>query len=440
MNPIRRGIVFLLALPTATATCTPYPAGGTEYFVDWSKGVDTNAGTRSSPWKHAPGDIAAEARPRGVSLQPGDVVRFAGGVAYRGTIRVTASGVAKNSIIFTGSGFGQGRGIIDGGDMAAVQACHAAAECEGAINWQQLSVVKFPVSSLTPTLFDNSGPLFETQIPAPKDAFYADDVESWRITSQKDARRIEDGRLLAPDFIKTGSGRTSGSLLFWVRGNEVVRREIKGIEGQDLIFDGSGLDLYDDRDGRVAIVGTLMSPIAARTYAVVSPGIAIANLSAGSAVSVGSNRGGFLLQKASQIVIRDLDFVNQSSDAKQQGEGVAIEVRGSGSDTIQIIGNKFGPAVLHNHQGAIRITDAANVVVEHNRFQYLVDGSGVRTGARNSNLIVRQNTFDRIGRTAIALFGVTGGAVEGNTITDARGAPWKWDFHLSRQSRGHSDE
>jgi hypothetical protein len=76
---------------------------------------------------------------------------------------------------------------------------------------------------------------------------------------------------------------------------------------------------------------------------------------------------------------------------------------------------------MRNRQGAIRITDVAGVRIENNAFAELVEGSGVRTGAGNRDLLIHNNQFRRIGRTALAIFGVTHGRIDGNVITDARG-------------------
>ena len=71
------------------------------FHVDYEHGNDANDGTTPrTAWKHAPGDAAASGRPNLTNLIPGDHVIFAGGVVYRGAIRITASGTPEKPIVF----------------------------------------------------------------------------------------------------------------------------------------------------------------------------------------------------------------------------------------------------------------------------------------------------------------------------------------------------
>jgi hypothetical protein len=110
------GSPALSANPCATPA-TPAPLTPT-YFVDFGSGVDSADGRSSStPWKHAPGDSAATGGPSSVKLVPGDVVLFKGGVAYKGSIQIPASGTAASLIVYdgnSGSTWGTGRAMIDG--------------------------------------------------------------------------------------------------------------------------------------------------------------------------------------------------------------------------------------------------------------------------------------------------------------------------------------
>lgn len=64
----------------------------TEYYIDYLGGADTNGGTSAdSAWQHCPGDTAAAANAAAVTLNPGDVVRFKGGVTY---VLNAAAGIA----------------------------------------------------------------------------------------------------------------------------------------------------------------------------------------------------------------------------------------------------------------------------------------------------------------------------------------------------------
>ena len=137
-----RGVAVLAAL-AALAGCSP--AGSTTWHVDYAGGRDSADGrTPATAWKHAPGDSAASGGPAGVKLQPGDTVLFRAGVPYRGAIRLTESGTAQKPILFTGIGWGEGLGVIDGSEpVSGVRPCSSAADCGGAPGWNSLTRVDY---------------------------------------------------------------------------------------------------------------------------------------------------------------------------------------------------------------------------------------------------------------------------------------------------------
>src|SRR5580658_5580973 len=110
-------------LPTC-ATLATLPLRPPTYFVDFSSGDDAATGkSQEAAWKHAPGDTNATAVAAAAQLAPGDVVLFKGGVAYYGSVKVTASGTAGSPIVLEGGpqqGWGSDRAIVDGQEMRAV--------------------------------------------------------------------------------------------------------------------------------------------------------------------------------------------------------------------------------------------------------------------------------------------------------------------------------
>jgi hypothetical protein len=86
------------------------------YFVDFSAGDDSNTGaSTAAPWQHSPADANATGTPAGVTLSPGDVVNFKGGVTYNGKVTPTWSGTSANWITFQSSpNWGVGRAVFDG--------------------------------------------------------------------------------------------------------------------------------------------------------------------------------------------------------------------------------------------------------------------------------------------------------------------------------------
>lgn len=92
-------------------------ASAATYYVDFEGGSDTADGTsEATAWKRSPGDENAQATAAGTVLQPGDVVRFKGGVVYSGGFGIYTSGEKDREILFDGNQngeWGQGRAVID---------------------------------------------------------------------------------------------------------------------------------------------------------------------------------------------------------------------------------------------------------------------------------------------------------------------------------------
>ena len=111
-------------------------ASGATYCVDYAGGDDDNPGTSAAKaFKHCPGDQQAQGAAAGVKLQPGDVVKFKGGVVYRGQIDVKQSGAKGSPIIYDGNvkgDYGAGRAVIDGSaPLTDLKQCRSAAEACG---------------------------------------------------------------------------------------------------------------------------------------------------------------------------------------------------------------------------------------------------------------------------------------------------------------------
>ena len=60
---------------------SPSPALAVTYYVDFADGSDERDGrSPETAWKRSPGDKQAVGNPKAASLQPGDVIKFKGGV------------------------------------------------------------------------------------------------------------------------------------------------------------------------------------------------------------------------------------------------------------------------------------------------------------------------------------------------------------------------
>ncbi|MDP6357311.1 MAG: hypothetical protein QF473_19500, partial [Planctomycetota bacterium] len=116
---------------------------GQSYYVDFDGGSDTDAGTDpEAAFKHCPGDVNATGNARKTKLKPGDVVRFKGGITYRGSVSIRQSGTQAKPIVYDGNtkgDYGEGRAIIDGSvPIGEPMQCRSAAEAWGNPNFKNI--------------------------------------------------------------------------------------------------------------------------------------------------------------------------------------------------------------------------------------------------------------------------------------------------------------
>ena len=169
------------SIPAALATC---------YQVDFAAGDDARNGlSPDTAFKHSPGDSAATGLAAAVKLLPGDSVRFKGGVIYRGTVGVKASGEAGKPIVFDGNTdgtWGTGKAIIDGGaPITGWQRCASAAEAKGNVRWAEIFHVDVPrpTSFKELNLCDGTTVLPISQQPNPKNPFWQEDISTYQVAT-----------------------------------------------------------------------------------------------------------------------------------------------------------------------------------------------------------------------------------------------------------------
>lgn len=133
----------LLCSIAVFALCVPSTFASTSYYVDFAEGDNTaEGGSPQTAWKHAPGDPNATDNPADVDLEPGDTIVFKGGVAYHGSITLEASGEPDNPIVVDGNtdgAFGEGRAILDGGQViTGWRRCESAEQAQGNPRWEDI--------------------------------------------------------------------------------------------------------------------------------------------------------------------------------------------------------------------------------------------------------------------------------------------------------------
>jgi len=118
-------------------------ASATTYYVDFEGGDNTADGqSAQTAWKHSPGDSNATGNPSTVELQPGDVIKFKGGVQYLGEISLSVAGSEGKPIVLDGNtagDFGEGKAVLDGAKMIDDwQAVDSADAVGGNANWRKI--------------------------------------------------------------------------------------------------------------------------------------------------------------------------------------------------------------------------------------------------------------------------------------------------------------
>ncbi len=159
------------------------------YYVDYHAGDDAKSGkTPEDAWKHAPGDLQAKGSPATFSPGAGDVIRFKGGVVYRGAIQVKSSGEDGKPIVFDGNtagDWGSGLAIIDGGTpVTGWKHCTSADEAGGNPRWADIFYTDVPrqkdYKKLNLTSQQHALPI--AQHPNPNDFFWQEDMTNFSVT------------------------------------------------------------------------------------------------------------------------------------------------------------------------------------------------------------------------------------------------------------------
>lgn len=153
------------------------------YYVDFDGGLDSNDGSAAaSAFKHSPGDTAATDKAAATQIQAGDTVIFKGGVRYRGSVTVGASGDKDKPIILDGNTagtFGTGAAIIEGAEpIGGWKPCASADDAMGNSNWQKLfytDQVPAGINIWSAGPYENDLPLYLEETPtASSDLFWWD--------------------------------------------------------------------------------------------------------------------------------------------------------------------------------------------------------------------------------------------------------------------------
>ena len=397
------------------------PSAQSAYYVNFVHGDDERDGrSAATAWKHAPGDINARGRAAASTLVPGVTLFFAGGVRYRGELRLNGGGAAGAPIVLTT--YGDEAAIIDGSDeVADARPCRSADDCGGATIWRQLLRVSF--SKAAPqgaVLFSDAGQLYPAQSPNTEAIFYSDSAKEY---FQVDAQELSQGRVKIPgELSQEIEGQESKQIAVWIYGNVIRVKDIIGVEGGMVRFDPAGMKFYTDRPGRVALLGHPALVDRPGEYAFIEgrQAAVVFMPPTGKSVSVASGRGGINLNGMSNVVIRGLRFTNMADNGVSARSGIGITSQGKPAGAILIQDNSFEYFRMSLGQGAITLRQIDGLTISGNQIRSVSLGSGMRL-SRSNNVQVMGNTIGSINRTGIMLMDVKNALVSHNVISDAKG-------------------
>lgn len=423
---LHRAVAALLA----GAALVAQPAIAKIYYVDPVGGSDSADGlSPASAWKSGPGDAASTGKPRSVILLPGDIVRFKGGVRYRGKMMPDARGTADNPVIFDGSSWGNSRAIIDGSDpVAGVRPCQSAADCFDNPNWRALYRIPVPANARwTDWIFANDVAMQAAQWP---DAgkYDVDNLAKFLTVPRASLAALKAGTIT--HALPAGLSRGSPSLGLWVIPNYVaytitpISVSASGVQFAGATWVNGSLNPYTDRDNKFTIMNAPDAVTRPGTFAM-SPKDGYAILwptgSRAPAVSIGARRQGINLGRASHLVIRGFSFTNFAGHKEDYGAGIAIYGH-SAPKGIRIVGNSFRAVVnVANNAPALSLLRAENLLVEKNQFTDMPWTSAMQIDNTVGPVTVKCNKLSNITKTAIRFQNVMNGTMQGNQISGITG-------------------
>jgi hypothetical protein len=442
LSPYRGMTVNKVICSFAIVLCLVLPvfAHAATYYVDFTGGSDTNTGTSQiSAWKHAPGDSNATGNAGSVTLHPGDTVLFKGGVVYRGSITIPASGASNNPITYRGDGWGPEKAILDGSEiMTGWTKCASANDCSGNPNWANIYYAYTPVgitaTAFTANLHENNEFLWLAQEPDLPDPFYRDQIAYYytlpigamQNTSLTDATIFNQA---------DASYWQNSSVMVWHQPNIVSTREILSFNPatHTITFaDVEGGGVYTDRQTYYSIINSIHAldqageyyfhPVAEangthkiylwpRDTSHLAQGIEISARNYGIDIEVNSyiTVEGFVVQKYS------------GSDLTSCGIG-SYNVSGSKNITNIIVRNNYIRHDSHTSggYGGVFLSSCDYCTVENNTIEENVLTTGICvTGSDHA--ITRGNIIRRPGHTGMWYFGDTNSQIVNNTVEDVFG-------------------
>ena len=400
------------------------PLWAATYYVDYANGDDARPGTsQAAAWKHAPGDTNAAGTPRSARLAPGDTVLFKGGVTYRGSIEIPASGKQGSLITYKGDGWGPDKAIIDGSVPldAKWTRCSSADELRGNGNFEKIYSTAAPKGyDFRMGTYENDDFLYPCQDPTPSDPFHYDRTDQLRVLPYKNAAASQTESSITDSryFTQTDPAYYDGAyVILWQVPNETVIYSITGFDPATHTLRHGKVGpagLYTDRESYYAIMNhpaCLSGPgqyyydeKARRLYLWPRKGAGPAQ----NEYSVTTGGAGLTADGKSHLLIAGFVVQKFLFGIRAIGEGAAdVEIRNNEVRNLK-----------SNDWYAIQVS-GVNMKVIRNRITDCQRAVGILAGGKD--LLVEGNLLRRTSRQGIWMMGVEHARIVGNTVLDVNG-------------------
>lgn len=433
---IRAAATLLIpALVMATA-CEASSDSPRTFYIDFAHGSDDASGLwRTDAWRHAPGDPEAGGNPAKEALRPGDTLLFAGGVTYRGSIRLNASGEQGRPITYRGTGFGTGKAVISGRDEFPIKLdqCAGSAACSGVDQPGELRLVRLPIQVRASDQIALDGHLLElAQGPTPTDPFWFDDLENYESLAVGELKPTgaADAWSMRSAFVTKSIGSAPVHDLgveIWVMPNAVTSTKASGYDAATgtLTTVGQGVKPYTDRPTKFALINHPRLIRRPFQFATIDKGARIVVRTPSSAdnakMEISRRQVAFDIAGQSHIAIEGFEILGFSADTTEWAKGSALVSASSDTKDITFQRNFVHDITSWSNAGAVHINASSGVSVMDNTFQRMWRGAGVVIGGNAKDIHVLRNEFDRISRTGVSVFGAQRIWIDHNALSGLMG-------------------
>ncbi|MDH5557322.1 MAG: right-handed parallel beta-helix repeat-containing protein [Alphaproteobacteria bacterium] len=423
-------ILLLVAAPwlmTSVFNCSALADTARIFYVDFESGQDNASGTSpDDAWKHAPGDPSAGGAPADIQLAAGDIVQFRGGIRYYGSINIPASGGEGSPIVYRGTGWGNGRAIIDGSLPRSVnwRKCRDETDCFGNPHWPQLYLgqAKNEIDPFAP-LFLGPEPLWLAQEPNQPKPLRYDDIEHYYKVEHTDPELRLTQEFVSAPWLKPAASWNSAYLAWWVKNNAI---EIVPVEGFDaathtIHFRRLKNKHYTDRPTRFSILNRPVDVDRPGEYAVLPskqlllwPPI---DSAAPGEVSIATQGSAIQSKSKSNVTIEGFEITRFYGSKEARWSGAGIVANGNPAKNLRIKNNLIYRIKSMAGTGLIEVHNVTGAEIVGNRLDNSPFSSGIRFG-KSRDVRIAENSISRIGRTGIRLIRVHDAVIGQNILHD----------------------